>query len=210
MRVPHPVLEEVLEVAAVARHVRARAAHVEGDHPRKTGASSGERGPHHASRGTGKQAVLGMEGARPHQTARAGHHMKRAPGQRAPHPFQVAFQDRREIGVHDGGLGARQDFDQGRQPGRERDVAEAGCAKHLPQLLLVPGIAVGVQERHRRRLETGGEQTLGFAAELTCLQRHEHGAVRGQPLGHLHRLGEERHGASRCSGRRGRGAAGCR
>ena len=111
------VLEDVLEVAGVARHVGRRAAHVEAEQAIEPRPPSGPRRPRHAAGRSREQAVLGAEAVAPHQAAGAGHHVERRtqPRQRRRHAVQVVAQHRREIRLHHRRLGARQQLDERRQ-----------------------------------------------------------------------------------------------
>ncbi len=76
VRTRHLVLPQVLEVSIEACHVRAGAAHIEGDHALLARTATRERGTHHTSRWPAQQCILGAKSLRAHQPARAGHHVE--------------------------------------------------------------------------------------------------------------------------------------
>ena len=135
----------VIEVAVEPADVGARAAHVEPDDALEAGLASGHRGTDDTTGRAAEQAVLGPVIGAGDESTRAGHHVQFAAGQLALHAFEIARHNRREVGIDDGRLGARQDFDDRRQVAGHGDVLPTGVAEVLGQALFVFGVTVAVQ-----------------------------------------------------------------
>ena len=135
----------VIEVTVEPADVGARAAHVEPDDALEAGLASGHRGTDDTTGRAAEQAVLGPVIGAGDESTRAGHHVQFAAGQLALHAFEIARHNRREVGVDDGRLGARQDFDDRRQVAGHGDVLPTGVAEVLGQALFVFGVTVAVQ-----------------------------------------------------------------
>jgi hypothetical protein len=100
----------------------------------------------HAAGRAGDHGVAAAEGLGADQAAGRGHEVERRALDRGGHPLHVGLQDGRQIGVGDGGLGARDEAGQGRDLVAERHECEAGVAGDLAGGDLVLRAQVGVQE----------------------------------------------------------------
>jgi hypothetical protein len=74
-------------------------------------------------------------------------------------------------------------------------VAAARLAQQLAQFLLMSWIAIGVHQGHGGGLDPGIQQAPDGFPQVRHVQRHQDGAVRGQPLGDFHDLPVEGLGA---------------
>ena len=171
MRIAELLFEHVLEIAVVARYIRAGAAHVEGDHFLETGLPAHARRAHHAAGRTAQQAVFGAELIRLHQAAGAGHHVQPSAADGLAHLLQIGADDRREVRIHHRGLGPLQQLDEGRYLVRAGDVPETEPLQTLRQPLLMFGIHVTVHQRNGRHIDAAFEQRLRPFGDSIKLQR---------------------------------------
>ena len=149
----HQGLEGALVVAVIVRHIRGRAAHVEGDDPAEAGLA---RRLHRADDAAGRAAqdgVLALEERGVGQPpARLHEHEPRA-AQFGGHPLDIAAQQRREVGVHDRGVAAADELHQRAGPVAGRYLGEAELSREFRRRLLVRGEAVAVHEDDRDRTD---------------------------------------------------------
>ena len=204
------VLEEVFVVRVETGDVGAGAAHVEGDEPLEAGSTGGPCRADDSSRRSAQQAVLGVERARRDQTAGAGHHVQPSAADARLNRLEIIPHDRGQIGVDDGGLGARQKLDGRRQIGGAGDVREAGAPENLPHLLLVTRVAIGVQQSHRGDADAAPDEIGGGLLDppgyrAAAAPRRRPTAVRAP-----RRPRDTAVPAGESPARTGRGAAGCR
>ena len=126
-------LEGALVFAVEMGDVGRRAAHVEADHAVKAGAAPGLRHRDDAAGRAGQDRVLAGEQLRRGQAARRHHeHHARAGAldvEFVRHALDIAREDRREIGVDDGGVAAPDELDQRRTFVADRDLAKAHFAR---------------------------------------------------------------------------------
>ena len=116
----HRGLEGALEAAGVERHVGRGAAHVEADDAVEPGHRRGARRADDAAGRTGQDRVLALKAGRVGQAAVRLHEVQPHAGEFGRHLIDVAAQDRREIGVHHGGVAARD------QPQQRADLMAGG------------------------------------------------------------------------------------
>jgi hypothetical protein len=124
----HQRVECPLELAGEVRHVGRRAAHVEADHPIESGRLAH---PRHADDPAGRSRqdrILALEGAGIGEPAIGLHELQSHAVHGPGHLLDVAAQDRRQIGIDDGGVAARDELDQGRDLVRHRNLGEADLA----------------------------------------------------------------------------------
>ena len=155
-RATHVMLEFVIEVAVEPADVGASAAHVETDDPLKAGLAAGHRGTDNPAGRAAQQTVLGAVIGAGDESPRAGHHVQFAVGQLALHAVEIARHDRRQVGIDDRRLGARQNLDHRCQVTRHGDMPPAGVEELCGQALFVFGIAMAVQA------DDGGGLVFGF------------------------------------------------
>jgi hypothetical protein len=194
------VLVHVVEGAVEAGDVGGRAAHVERDHPPEPGPRAGERRADHAAGGTAQQAVLGTEVLAPCEAAGARHHAERPADDRSLDAAKVAADDRAEVGVDHGGLGAQQEL-RSRRDGRGAcDPAEPLAAEDGLDLLLVRGPPGRVDERDRGALDPEREEPPRLAGDVRGVERLQDRAVRSDALAHLDDLRGQRLGLHHVEG----------
>ena len=100
-------------------------------------------------------------------------------------PAQVARHQRLHVGVGDGRGGALVLARLGARLARQRHAhARANLGQDLADARLVRGIGVGVDQRHRHRLDVELGQAPGDAPHRRLVERPPHGAVHVHALGH--------------------------
>ncbi len=178
----HLGVEGALEFAGVMRHVGAGAAHVEADH---LGVTAGHGGAHHADDAAGRAGqdrVLALEVVRFGQAAAALHEEQAHAGHLRGHLVDVAAQDRRQVGVDDGGVTARHQLHQRADLVRGADLREADCACQLGRGGFVRGVAVAMHEDDGHGADAGIEGGLQVAPQRGLIQRLQHLALRADTL----------------------------
>ena len=161
--------EGALVLAIVMRDVGRRSAHVEAD---DLVVARHRGGPHRADDAAGRarqDAVLAAEEAGVGESAVRLHEHQPGFAELVPYAVDIAFQDRRDIGVDDGGVAATDQLHQGAHLVRDRDLPEADLAREPGDLDLVVVVAVAVDEHDRDRLDTvplGPFQRLPGAFEV--------------------------------------------
>ena len=182
---PHPGdlgLEGAFVLAVVVRDVGGGAAHVEADDPAEPGDLGG---PHHADDAAGRtrqDAVLALEQPRVGKAAVGLHEHQPDVAQLVGDAVDVAPQDRREIGVDDGGVAARDQLHQRAGPVRRRDLGEADLAGDLRHPPLVGGMAVAVHEHHGDRADAVIERGPQASAGAVLVERCQHLSAGVDPL----------------------------
>ena len=167
-------LEGTLVLPVEMRDVGRGASHVEADQVREARLAPGLRHAHHAGGRSGENRVLALEQLRRGEAA-GGHHEHEA-GSRSRratarggfasngrahlprHLRHVSPQDRGEIGIDDRGIAAAHQLDQRRDLVAHRHLRKADLARERGHALLVLGIAIGVHEHDRHRLDAGGKR----------------------------------------------------
>ena len=185
-------LEGTLVLAVVMSHVGRRATHVEADDLVVARHRGGAHRAHDAAGRPRQDAVLAAEEARVRETAVRLHEHQACFAQLVPDAVDIAFQDRRDIGVHDRGVAATDELHQRAHLVRDRYLIEAYLARQPGDLDLVVVVAVAVDEHHRDRLDAvalGLLQCLSGAFEV---DRHQLFPIRRIALVDLdHALVEE-------------------
>ena len=166
VRVADGVLKAVGEIAIVARDIRARTPHVEGQETRMPGRLARQGGSRDAAGRSAEEAVLCQVGRRVRQTARTRHDVELTAPEGGANALEIGLDRRRQRGIDDRRLRAREDFDEGRERRGTGDVRESRSAQHLRDALFMGGILVGMQERDRSHAVTGGHQLGGGALEF--------------------------------------------
>ncbi len=144
---PHPAhfrVEGALVLPRKVAHVGGGAAHVEADELGVPGRLRGARHPDDPAGRARENRVLALEMMRAGQPARALHEKKRHAGHQAGDLIHIAPQDRRQIGVHHGGIAAGYQFHERTHAVRHRDLREADLPCDILRRALVPDVAVAV------------------------------------------------------------------
>ncbi len=81
-------------------------------------------------------------------------------GELLRHLRHVTAQDRRQVGVHHGGVATRDELDEGRDFVAGRDLRKAELARERGHALLVRRIPIGMHEHDRDRLDPLGQRLL--------------------------------------------------
>ncbi len=194
----HLGLERALVVAGEVRHVGRGAAHVEADHLLEAGEPGGLG---HADDAAGRARQYGVAAeeqlGRGEATRRRHEHdfwscARRLPSvepaagrgarQRSCDLVDVAAQDRRQVGVGDGGVAAADDLDQRRDlvAGGHILEADAGCDRRGG--LLVLGVGIGVHEREGDGFDAVGMGRLQIGGQAVAVEIGLDRAVRPHPL----------------------------
>ncbi len=171
------------------------AAHVEAQHGRRIGLDGRGRHSDRPAGGAGQHRVPALKAVGAHQAAGRGHEPQRRAVHRGLHPVDIGAQDRRQIGVRHGRLGARQEAGQGRDLATEAHVRKPGGAGQLPGAPLVRGVQVAVQETDRRRREPLGHGPGQTGRQGRLFGCGDDRAVGGQALVRLQHPGVQRRGA---------------
>ena len=98
------------------------------------------------------------------------------------HLRHIAPQDRRQIGVDHRGVAAPDQLDQRRHLVADRDLREAQLARQRRHLAFVLGIAVGVHEHDRHRLDAVAHRRFENAPHHREIGRALHRAVGAHAL----------------------------
>jgi hypothetical protein len=126
------------------------------------------------------------------------HHLQRGAGtEGAPQPGQVGLQRRPHISLHHSGLGAGDQARPRRHRVGQRHLLETEALQPGPQLLLMAGMAGGMQQRHGTTAQTIGAR-LGQGCGQRGIQqeRLKLVAIGRQAARHLQRPGVQRLGAA--------------
>ena len=83
----------------------------------------------------------------------------------------IAAQDRRQIGVHHGGVAAADQLDQRRDLVADRDLREAQVARERRDALLMLRIAIGMHEHDGDRVDAVGLRALELGAHGGEIER---------------------------------------
>ena len=166
-------LEGALVLAVVMGDVSRRAAHVEADDLVVARHGGGADRAHDAARRPGQDAVLAAEEARIGETAVRLHEHQARFAQLVPDAVDIAFQDRRDIGVHDRGVAAPDQLHQGAHLVRHRNLIEAHLARQPGDLDLVVVVAVAVDEHDRDGLDAVALGLLQRLAGAVEVHRHQ-------------------------------------
>ena len=128
----------------------------------------------HAAGGAGQDRVLALEQLGGGEAARRHHEHQARAGflgvELGVHRRDIAAQDRREIGIHHGGVAAADQLDQRRDLVADRHLREIHVARELGDALLVLRIAVGVHEHDRDRLDAVGLGALKLGAHAVQIE----------------------------------------
>ena len=181
----HQGLEGALVLAVIVRHVRRRAAHVEGDDLVEAGLTGGFHRADDAAGGAAEDGVLALEergvGEPP---ARLHEHEPRA-AQLRRHLVDVAAQQRREVGIDHGGIAPAHELHQRAGLVAGRYLGEADLARQRRRSLLMRGEAIAVHEDDRHGADTVVMGRLQQRPRSRSVDRAEHGAIGHDPLVHL-------------------------
>ena len=156
------------------RHVGRRAAHVEADHAVEAGALAGARHADDPARGTRQDRILAVEAARVGEPAVRLHELQRHVGQVRRDPVHVAREDRRQVGVDDRRVAARDQLHQRAHAMRHRDLRVADRCGSLGEPCFVVGEAITVHQHDRDRSIAVVERRLEPRAGAGLVERrHE-------------------------------------
>ena len=108
----HLRVEDPLELACVMRHVGRGAAHVKADHAVITRGLADPGHPDDAARRAREHRVLALKRTSIGEPAIGLHELQAHTGQAGGHAIHITTQHRRQIRVHNGGIGARHKADQ--------------------------------------------------------------------------------------------------
>ena len=157
------------------RDIGGRAAHVEADDALEAGRGGGARHRHDAARGAGQDRVLAGEQLRRREAARRHHeHQPRAAARHIElfgDQRHIAREDRREIGVDDGGVAAADELDQRRALVADGDLRKANVPRDFRHELFMRGMTVGVHEDNGGRVEAGGPRRFELRADSRGIRR---------------------------------------
>ncbi len=179
-------LEGPLVFAGVVRHVRRGAAHIEADDLVEPAHLGGAHGADDAARRARKDRVLALEEARIDKPAIRLHEHELRVAELAGNHVDIAAQDRREIGIDDGGVAAADQLHQRADSMAHRDLREADLAGEFGNPALMLGIAVTVQQHDRGRTNAGimsGAEIVACPGDVDLAQLL---AFRGYALVDLH------------------------
>ncbi len=182
----HLGFEGALVFAVVVRHVGGGAAHVETDHPADPGHLGGAHHADHAAGGTGEDAVLALEQPGVGEAAVGLHEHQPDAAQFSGDPVHVTAQDGRQIGVHHGGVAARDQLHQRADlvgGGHLGEAHLAGDGGH-PALVVVEPVAVHEDDGHGS--DAGVERVAQGRARRLFVERGEDLALGVHALVDLH------------------------
>ena len=191
----HFRFEFALESAGEMGDIGGGAAHVEADDMAEAGLHGGLGHADHAAGRAGQYGVLAPEQAGGREAPGRGHeHQPRAGAGGLQFAFDlrhVAPEDRRQVGVDDGGVAAPDQLYERADLVGGRHLREAGCAGQIRGLLLVRGITVGVHEDDRDGLEAFFAGLCQFGAQRVRVEPFLDRAIGKDPPGNLHDLAVE-------------------
>ena len=173
-------LERALEFTGEMRHVGRRAAHVEADHPAEVREL---RRAHHADDAAGRPGqdrVLALERTRVGESARRLHEEQLHARHLGRHLVDVATQDRRQVGIDDGGVAAAHQLHQRARPVRRAHLRETDLARDRRGRGLVLREAIAVHEHDRDAAQSAVECIPQLGAQAFDIERRQHLAVGGQ------------------------------
>ena len=98
------------------------------------------------------------------------------------HRLDIAAQDRREVGVDDGGVAAGHQLHQRARAVAGGDLGEADVARDLGHAPLVFGEAIAVHKDDGDRADAGVERVLEGHTRRLLVERRQHAAFRVDPL----------------------------
>ena len=141
----------IAERAVVVADVRGSAAHVKADDPLETRRRRHPGHAHHAARRPGQHRVLALKKTGVGQpTAGAHEHQppvrRLEPRQLRRHLFNVTAQNRRQVGVHHGGVAPGNQFHQRAGDVAHRNLRKARFAGDFGELVFVFMVAVAVHQ----------------------------------------------------------------
>ena len=203
----HLSLEGTFELPGVVTDIGGSTAHVEADQAVKTGGTGRFHHADHAAGRAREDRILSGEATRLGQPT-AGLHELQAVGagvqllQGRLDAIHIAAQDRRQIGIDNGGIAARNQLHQRTGLVRQGNLGKADLSRQLTGETLVTGMAVAVQKHDGDGADPGIEGLLqpfaqGFPVQRTyhlapgihTLARFQHPAV--EHVGQMDAQGEQ-------------------
>ncbi len=178
----HHGLEAALILAGIVRHVGRSPAHVEADDLVEPGHAGGSRRPDDAARRPGQDRVLALEAAGIDQAAIRLHEQEPRAAELGRDLGDIAAEDRREIGIDDGGVAAAHQLHQRTDAVAHRDLGEADLVGERGDQPLVRGIAIAMHQHDRRGADAGGEGGGEIGAHARFVGRAQDLALGGDAL----------------------------
>ncbi len=183
-----PRLELALELAGEVRDVGRRSAHVETDDAVEPRCGGGAHRADDTARGAREDRILALEAAGVGEPPVRLHEEEPHAGQLGGDLVDVAAQDRREVGIGDGGVAAGDELHQRARLVRHRHLREPDRARRGGERRLVLRVAVAVHQHHRHRAEALVPGRLEIAPRRCDVEGNEHVAARAEALVHLDHL----------------------
>ena len=149
--------DDVLAIALVSpreqRDVGRGAAHVEPDHALEPGGHRGLGHAHDPPRGAREDCVLAAQRGCCRKPAVRLHEERLALPQRARQPFDIAAQNRREVGIGTGRVRAPDQLGERRDAVAHRDLLETRLDSEFGERAFVRGVAIPVHQRDGDRAQ---------------------------------------------------------
>jgi hypothetical protein len=177
--------EGALETAGIQRHIGRGAAHVEADDRAQTGHLGSARGPDDPARRAGQNGVLALKRLRLGKASARLHEQQPNALQLGRHLVDIPSQDRRQIGVDDGGITARHQPQQRTDRVARRHLAEAGLDGQRGQPLFVGRIFPGMHQDDRDRVDAGSPRLGKGIARRRLVERLHFGPVHADAAGNF-------------------------
>ena len=177
-----------LKLARVVRHVGGGATHVKANHLGMTRQRGGACHAHNATRGTGEDGVLALEGMGIGQSTRRLHKVQRHAGHLTRHLLHIAPQDGREIRVHHGGVAPAHKFHHGAGFVRGAHLGKARLARQCRSLLFMLSKTVAVHEHNGHAAQARGIGRVQRDAQCGPIQLLQYFALCCHPLSGFNHL----------------------
>ena len=175
-------IESALVLTRIVADIGGSAPHVEADEFAMAGGLGGAHHADDAAGRTGQNRILALEMIRLGQSARALHEIERDAGHETSHAFHIAAQNRREVGIHHGGIAARHQLHEGAHAVRHRNLSKADASRQRFGGQLVVHIAVAVHKHDGAGAQTLGEGRLQLRAERRFIQGFDEFAAGAHPF----------------------------
>ena len=185
----HHAIAGQLVFAGIMRDIGAGPAHVEADELVMAQWLARSDHADDATRRTGQNGILPAKCAdfcqpavRLHETQAVGF------GQTGLKSIGIASQDRREIGIDDGRVAARDQANERRNLVTDADLRKAHVARDGGQPFLVIAIFPAVHQHDGERIDAVGTQPFESPTRLLLVKGSQYLAIGGNPLVDLHHL----------------------